>query len=71
MKKTEIKLIENKTEMYFRVLVNGKDAYGCFSYGGDPDEQTEARRIAKATAFDEICRAQNKGEKTSVSFLSY
>lgn len=71
MKKVEIKLIQNKAESYFKVTVNGKDAYNAFTYNCDPDNEADARTIAKACAFDEICREQFNGNKVSVSYLSY
>lgn len=70
-KTSEIKLIENKSERYYRVTVDGKDCYPNFTYGDDPDNQTEVRRTAKAAAFDEICREVRAGNKITVSYLLY
>ena len=68
---TEIKLIHNKEKEYYKVTVNGEDHYTPFTYISDnPDEETDARRMAKAAAFDECIIAQQKG-KITVSYLGY
>jgi len=68
---TEIKLIENKTAQRFRITVNGKSWYSdtAFSFTDDPNSQMEARRNAKAAAFDEFMNAQRNG-KAIISYLS-
>lgn len=66
---TEIKLIENQQEQFYRITMNGKDAYGKFPFTDNPDEQTDVRRMAKAAAFDLICNAQMNG-KVIVTYLS-
>lgn len=70
-KTSEIKLIENNTECHYRVTVNGVDAYTPFPFTGDPDNQTEARRAAKAAAFDEVLRELHHGNAINVSYLSH
>ncbi len=70
-KKTDIKLIENNTDMYYRVTVDGKDVYSNFTFTQDPDSQTDARRTAKAAAFDEIASAIFRGENITVNYLSH
>lgn len=64
---TEIKLIHNKNERYYKVTVNGKDHYKNFTYSDDIDEETDVRRTAKAAAFDECL---NNG-KIMISYISY
>lgn len=68
---TEIKLIENKREQRYRVTVNGISWYSdtAFSFTDDPNSQTEARKNAKAAAFDELLNAQMNGN-VNVSYLS-
>jgi hypothetical protein len=55
---TEIRVLQNREKQTFRVTINGKDAYEPFTYTDDPDTETEARRAAKACAFDEALREQ-------------
>lgn len=73
-KTSEIKLIENKSECYYRITVNGQDVYTNFTWDEDSsseNNQTNVRRTAKACAFDEITRELHKGNKIQVSYLSY
>ena len=68
---TEIKLIENKLTRRYSITVNGKSWYSdtAFSFTDDPNTQMEARRNAKAAAFDELLNAQMQG-KIEISYLS-
>lgn len=70
----EIRLIQNKSENYFRVTINGMEAYSPFIYSDDfskEDNEMNVRRTAKACAFDEICRALHNGNQITVSYDSF
>jgi hypothetical protein len=62
MQNSEIKLIQNKSEGYWRVTVNGKDEY-MFPFLDELE--------AKAAAFDQCIKEIIIGNEITVSYLSY
>ncbi|HET8963759.1 MAG TPA: hypothetical protein VFM99_07675 [Chitinophagales bacterium] len=66
----EIRIIESRENEYYRVTINGKDAYTPFKFQNF--EEREAMRIkAKACALDEIIRCHFYDEKYTIHYDSY
>lgn len=67
--KTEIRVIESKENMHYRVTVNGIDDIKPIPFEvGNPKGED---MIAKSLAFDIILLEQMKGNKVHLSYDSY